>query len=520
MNNRSPLLACAVLLVLSGCAVTRGQREAFDTQSRIAGDATRAKAHLDSAEVNEPWYEVVDNVWVGTRQATERAPARPGLLEAPVERQTAAPATVAEIASWLSRHYGLTVDVSEDVRGSQKAGEGIVLSHTGTVASYLDALTARTGIFWRWANDRVELFRRETKSYQFDALAFKTNVENTITNTNASGGTSSGSSGASSGGSGASSGLTTSSGQTTTLTASIDPFDSLVNDVQAIVAQSSGGAEKGEVIANRFLNTVTVTDSPIVHQRIQAYMEQANAIASKQVQFNVKVLSVELDASESYGINWGVIYKDLNSRFQIETNLVSDAINSANTTTIGLLNPNSRFDGSEVLLEALSAQGDVSIEQSANVITLNGRPAPIQVTEDTAYLPSVTSLQVPNAGATTSFQGATVTTGFAMRLTPMVRANNDVIVQLELNISNLRNLRQISPGLGLTAEQPEIDRRQIAPQVLLKSGATMVLSGFEQTRAGGNRRGIGSPAFQALGGGTNASQKRSTLVVLITPVVL
>ena len=95
-----------------------------------------------------------------------------------------------------------------------------------------------------------------------------------------------------------------------------------------------------------------------------------------------------------------------------------------------------------------------------------------------------------------------------------------MIVQLELNLSNLRNLRQISPGLGLTAEQPEVDRRQIAPQVLLRSGATMVLSGFEQTRASGNQRGIGSPRFQALGGGTRSSSRKSTMVVLITPVVI
>lgn len=512
------LLTCTILLLLNACAATRGQREAFDQQAAIADQAATARASLDRAVQNEPWYEVVDDVWVGTRSAAEDSPQRPAVLNAPLERQSLAAMTLPEIAAWLSRHYGLRIKMTEEVRATDTANTGIVLSHTGTVASYLDALSARTGVFWRWQHDQVEWFVNETRSYQFDALAFKTEINNTITNVNASSSSGGGSSGGS--GSGSQSGLNISSGQTTSLSASIDPFDALLKDIENIVGKKSAGAGSSEIIANKFLNTITVTATPVVHERVQAYMDQANAIASKQVQFNVKVLSVELDATESYGINWGVIYQDLNSRFKIETNLVSDAINSANSTTIGLINPNSRFDGSEVLLEALSAQGDVSIEQSANVITLNGRPAPIQVTEDTAYLPSVTSLQVPNAGATTSFQGATVTTGFAMRLTPMVRANNDVIVQLELNISNLRNLRQISPGLGLTAEQPEIDRRQIAPQVLLKSGATMVLSGFEQTRAGGNRRGIGSPKFQALGGGTNANQKKSTLVVLITPIVL
>lgn len=508
------ILTLTILGLLQGCAATKGQRDAFARQQDIADRASEAQQQMASAKGNEAYYEVVDGVWLGSRSASRPVDALPPELRAPVDRPSAAALTVPEIAAWIERHYGVQVRLAEDALAAPAIATTISVPHSGTVASYLDAVTARAGVSWRWTGDAAEIFIRETRTYQFDALSFATDLDNTITNVNASssGGGQSGGTGSSSG---AQTGLSVTSGQTTTLKASIDPFEALVKDIEAIVTKSGG-----TVIANRFLSSVTVTDTPVIHARIKRYIDDANAIATKQVQFAVKVLSVELDANESYGINWGMVYQDLTSRFGIQTQLVSDAINSSNTATISLLNPSSRFDGSQVILEALSAQGDVSIEQSANVITLNGRPAPIQVTEDTAYLPSVTSLQVPNAGATTSFQGATVTTGFAMRLTPMVRQNNDVIVQMELNLSNLRNLRQISPGLGLTAEQPEVDRRQIAPQVLLKSGATMVLSGFEQTRASGNRRGMGSPGFQALGGGTNTAQRKTTMVVLITPVVL
>ncbi len=513
MNKRGLVLMAitSAIAPLTGCALTHGQQHAGLVQAGIREQATVAARSLASPNPEESFYEVIDDVWVGSRPAVSPQPEMPAVLQAAVDRSGQTALTLPEVAAWLSRHYGVQVNLADDVLRMQELDHPLVLSHQGNVGSFLDLLAARAGVSWRWSGARVELFVRETRAYQFDALPFSTAIDNTISNVNTSG--NSGSAAAS--GSGAATGITTSSGQTTALNARVDPFEALVRDIEAMVDRKNGS-----VIANRFLATVSVTDTPQVLERVGAYIKSANVAATRQVQFSVKVLSVELDSSDSYGINWNMVYRDLNSRFGISTELLSNATNATNSATISLLNPNSRFDGSQVLLEALSEQGEVSVEQSANLITLNGRPAPIQVTEDTAYLPSVTALQVPNAGATTSFQGATVTTGFAMRLTPLVRANDDVIVQLELNLSNLRNLRQISPGLGLTAEQPEVDRRQIAPQVLLRSGATMVLSGFEQTRASGNQRGIGSPRFQALGGGTRSSSRKSTMVVLITPVVI
>jgi len=500
-----------VMALLAGCAVTPGQRESQALRDGLALRTNQAKSALTAPDAERAYYEVVDALWLGSKVATP-APARETpLLAARVERAGVAALSLPEVSAWLAKHYDVQLVTLNDVRKLPGADQPLVLAHDGTVRSFLDLIASRIGASWKWSDGKAILFVRETRSYRFDALPFAAQVDNSISNVNG------GSAGAgSTGGNGSMApGIATSSGQSTALTAKVDPFDTVVRDVEAMIAKDGG-----VVVANRFLASILVTDTPEVHDRIRAYMDAANAMATRQVQFSVKVLSVELDARDSYGINWGVIYRDLDSRFGISTELLSQGTNGANSATISLLNPDSRFDGSEVLLEALSEQGEVSIEQSANLVTLNGRPAPIQVTEDTAYVPSVTALQVPDAGATTSFQGATITTGFAMRLTPLVRSDDDVIVQLELNLSNLRNLRRISPGLGLTAEQPEVDRRQIAPQVLLRSGATMVLSGFEQTRSSGKQRGIGSPKFQALGGGSQSDSRRTTMVVLITPVVI
>lgn len=506
MIDRRLLFASCVLL--SSCGITRGQREDAAMRDAIADRAGAAIGTLAEADATTTYYEVVDRLWIGSTVTAGAGHREHPLLAATVERHGAIGLTLPEAMAWLGRHYGIKAHLGDDVRAMPASSEPLDASHVGTVATFLDALTARAGISWRWTGDRVDLFVRETRQYRLDALPIGIDIDNTISNVNAASAAGAGPEGA------GAPGIATTSGQATALKARMDPFASLVDDLEGIVGK------QGRVIPNRFLSSVLVTDTPEGHERVRAYVDAANAIATQQVQFAVKVLSVELDSSDQYGINWDLVYRDLDSRLGFRAQSWSGGMEPGNLATIRLLDPESRFDGSQALLEALSEQGEVSIEQTANLITLNGRPAPIQVTEDTAYLPSVTALQVPDAGATTSFQGATVTTGFALRLTPLVRANDEVIVQLELNLSSLRNLRRISPGLGLTAEQPEIDRRQIAPQVLLRSGSTMVLSGFEQSRSNGKRRGIGDASFQALGGGSESRSRRSTMVVLITPVVL
>lgn len=501
-------LLAATIALISACGITRGQRDDATLRASIAERAGQAIDEMADAPVATPYYEVVDRLWIGSETVASTAHQLNPALAETVDRHGDLGMTFSEAVGWLGRHYDLRIQVLDDVRTMPGLSEPMDASHVGTVASFLDMVASRAGVSWRWNRDRVEVFVRETRQYRLDALPIGLEIDNTISNVNAASGTG--------GGTGAtgSPGIATSSGQATVLKAKVDPFAALVEDIEGLVGKD------GTVIPNRFLSSVLVTDTPQGHERVAAYVDAANEMATKQVQFAVKVLSVELDATENYGINWDLVYRDLDSRLGLNAQAWSGGADPANTATISLLDPDSRFDGSQALLEALSEQGEVSIEQTANLITLNGRPAPIQVTEDTAYLPSVTALQVPDAGATTSFTGATVTTGFAMRLTPLVRANDEVVVQLELNLSTLRNLRQISPGLGLTAEQPEIDRRQIAPQVLLRSGSTMVLSGFEQSRSNGKQRGIGSPRFHALGGGSQSRSRRSTMVVLITPIVI
>ncbi|MNJ61198.1 Outer membrane lipoprotein BfpB precursor [compost metagenome] len=66
---------------------------------------------------------------------------------------------------------------------------------------------------------------------------------------------------------------------------------------------------------------------------------------------------------------------------------------------------------------------------------------------------------------------------------------------------------------------PEIDNRIFNQTVRLKSGETLVLSGFDQTSEQGTKAGTGESWNFLLGGGVNRTTVRDVIVVMITPIV-
>jgi len=56
--------------------------------------------------------------------------------------------------------------------------------------------------------------------------------------------------------------------------------------------------------------------------------------------------------------------------------------------------------------------------------------------------------------------------------------------------------------------------------VIMQSGQTLVLSGYEQLSDSANRQGTGNYSFFGLGGGARGDDSRRMFIILVTPVVL
>jgi type IVB pilus formation R64 PilN family outer membrane protein len=276
---------------------------------------------------------------------------------------------------------------------------------------------------------------------------------------------------------------------------------------------------RGVIAKSEALGTVTVTDEAAVLDRIDAFVRQTNERVTRQVRMKVEVLAIELNTAESYGIDWQLVWESLNGRYAGVGNIAANALEGSNTVEVAVIDPTYNYAGTSALVNALSRQGQVSVETSQVINTLSGQPGAVQVGGETAYLARRAVLALNDQQAQVSTELATVADGASITALPVVIDGNAILVQLQLNLNQLRDLRVVGSA-NERLEAPQIDTRQTLQRVKIPSGGTMILSGFEQDRVRYEHRGVGSPRFQAAGGGRTGERRRTVLVVVVTASVV
>lgn len=382
----------------------------------------------------------------------------------------------------------------------------------GNFKGLLDTAAARFGVSWKYADGAIHFFYTDSRTFQINTIP----GDSTFTATVASGATSTGGisggtggSGGSSGGAG-SAGVTSNNSQNTGVTSRLSVYTSIENAVKAMLTAN------GKVVTSPATGTITVVDTPDSLDRVAAYIDNENKTLSRQVMINVTVLSVTLDDSDDYGINWNLVYNNLRQQYGITSSYA--ATTGSNLFTAGIIG-NSKFSGSTAVINALSKQGKVRRQTTASVITLNNQPVPVQVAKQTTYLQASQTTLVSQVGQSTTLVPGTVTSGFNMSILPHVLTNGTVLLQFSTDISSLRQIREVQSGTS-KIESPEIDTRNFLQRVAMKPNETLIISGFEQTDENLNRQGVGSARNYALGGGLKAGSSKESIVILITPTTL
>ncbi|AHI66926.1 PilN family type IVB pilus formation outer membrane protein [Burkholderia thailandensis] len=391
----------------------------------------------------------------------------------------------------------------------------------GTLRGLLDAACARFGVFWKYEQGTIRFFFTDTRTFQVNAIPGDSSLNASVVSGATSDGTSGGSQSGGSGGgingaSGGTTGLTANNTANTAVNSQLSVFNGLQSAIQSMLSRY------GSSVSSPATGSISVTDTPDVLERVAAFMTQQNRSLSRQVLLNVTVLSVSLKAGDAYGIDWSLVYKTMSAGFNITNPFNPVSLTKPADLSATVLSPTSRFNGTKLLIRALSQQGTVRRKTSASVTTLNNQPVPVQVATQTGYLASVSTTNTANVGSSTALTPGVVTTGFNMTLLPHVLDDGTVMLQFSTNISSLLQLKEVSSSTGgrsaARIQTPDVDMRNFLQRVAMKSGETLVISGYEGANDSLDERGVGTPKMIALGGGYEAQRAREVIVILITPV--
>lgn len=394
-----------------------------------------------------------------------------------------------EIMSSLSSDFEQSVDFM------------MTVDYSGSVAGLLDYVTSKVELSWRWENNQIEIFRNRTQTFIVDIINAETTFEASMS-----------SSMDGTGGDDETSSSALSTHKTTVSSRPKSPLSGMEETINSMLSRS------GSIVVTGGSGIVSVTDTPEVLKKVGVFIKKMNAIASKQIGIKTEIYDVTINSDDNHGIDWSALYNG-SGRFDLKLNTGGTAsVNSF--IEMGIINPGSKFSGSKGFISALSTVADVSLVTSSYSYALNGQPSPIQVVDEVGYLASIAvEINSETGASTTSLEPGITTSGLSMTVTPKVTSTGDIIMQVAMDLSNLKQINEFGSE-DTKIQLPERSVKNFLQKALMKNGKTLMIAGFERTE---NRYSTSGPISDEkwwLGGTRSKGEKKITTVVLMTPYII
>lgn len=537
---RKTLSALAILCLLSGCS-TLDRIDAVGKQAR--DDEKITSQHLQKMKSGEVVRELPSQ-WINPNPLNARGNDRERLPSCLIQINRPGVISVNDISALITRSCHLTVVLTPDARqvtqvsgateqikgplpapdangmlpleqmgntvaapapraGSETTLRGVYWK--GALDGFLDNITTRLGLSWRYEEGRIVIYYLDTRNFPvlfMDSQAGFTSktISGTTSSTGSSGG---GSSGGISGDNNTS--------QSTDMAIKSNLYGDVSATVKAILTPGVGRM-------NLSAGVLTVTDTSRVLSQIGRYIDDRNRELNRQVVLNVQIYSVESRRSDQLGIDWDAVLSlgSVKATFTSAFTNANDAIASG-----GAMIVDGKGAGTKALVKALSEQGNVSVATQSSSLTTNLSAVPIQVALQQDYISDVTSEQTANVGSSVSSTRSTITTGFNMTVLPyLMPASSSMQLQFSVNMSDDPTMRTVPQGEKSSVELMKTRLKTFTQRVNMKSGQTLILSGYEQLNNTADHQGVGSPRFFGMGGGSGGTKNRTQLVMFVTPIIL
>jgi type IVB pilus formation R64 PilN family outer membrane protein len=300
--------------------------------------------------------------------------------------------------------------------------------------------------------------------------------------------------------------------EVTSRIASISTWAGLETALKAMVSQDA------MLTINPALGLITVRDRPDRLAEIDHFLARFEAEAAQQIVVEVRAFEVTLSESDTYGIDWSRVWKNL-----MGTTSLGVAASFATPLTlpvgISLVEPN----GVNVLVRALSTQGKVKVLSQPSIRLLNGHPAVMQAGRVRSFIAEASQTISGSGGLSTStVKLGSVQDGVILPLTARI-VQDEIVLNLAPILSQVRDIRTVTSG-QTTVEAPDVDNRSVQTTVRLRSGETVILGGLISAQERDDKQGLPLllkvPVLGWLSGFRDRSAVRTEVVLTLTPTLV
>jgi len=276
----------------------------------------------------------------------------------------------------------------------------------------------------------------------------------------------------------------------------------------------------GRYSLDRVAGNIIVTAKAPVLDNVARYVEYLESEYSRQARFDVQVLEVTVTDKTQYGVDWTKVYESLiaHNTLNLRTN---NALTFGLDTALPSFTLTSRSGASNIVIQALRAQGNIRLLSQPKVLARNNMVAVLSIGEVIPFISNVSTI-VTSAATTTSPTLSSVQAGVVLSITPKINADGTMVLHLSPIVSRVTSFENFTVGTT-SFRAPRLDTRNLSTMVNVKDGETIVLGGLITQNVQRDNRRIpllgDIPFLGGLAGETIDTDNRSELVIVLTPKI-
>ncbi len=511
------LTLAALVAFCSSCSMSSSLEESIDRETENI-ERLQVKVAAPTELAPSDVIRVKDEIWLGNTSEVEyEGEPIPQYLEGKdgITMISNRPITLYEIGDTINKITSLKVRYAPQLESEAISAASanapamdsigadwteptkMLVSYQGPLSGLLDEISSRFGIWWKYEKKEIYFYKHINKTFVVYSLPTNSSLSVSVGGSSTEGG-----------GAGSNSVSLSNSAQ-------VEMWSNIENAIRSMVDSDA------QLTMDSANGTVSLTATPTDIKKVAKFINEQNNRLSRQVAISVKVLQLSLSDSDNLSLDWSTVFKDGKNNIGIsslttETGVIASPSNSGMNMT--LLPGNWTI---QAAMDAISKKGKTNLITSGTVTTLNNKPAPIQVVKTQNYISEITKT---NSGSDEYFDISTDTeeieTGFTLDILPRILEHGRLLIMFNMTLSDLLSLEKVDTGNGSYIQNPVIESRGFSQEVALKSGETLVLSGYERTENTIDKQGKFSPNNIILGGSNTATQNKTMIVILLTPVIL
>jgi len=364
----------------------------------------------------------------------------------------------------------------------------------------LDSLAWRLGVYWRYRDGAIEIYRTETRVFDVRALTSAAQAEIRLgRSANEDGG-----------------------------------FENASNTRLSVAPQDALAAVKariepfltraGTVTAPAGAGTsVIVTDTRDALDRVARFIEHENRTLTRRVRLMFEEVTLIVDDRDEAGIDWNLIY----AGSRAAASLAGPQAQAATDAALLTLEAGGAFQGSRAILSALSRVGTVVRHTRVPILALNRRPVTHAVRTTFSYIDQVQTTALAAASAdglasalpSVSISQKEETVGTFLTIVPDAQEDGQILLSIAYDNTVAQPLKTVTfgeTGSQVQIQQITIDGNGTVQQVELRPGQPVVISGFDRNEDQYERRRLGRDVPMAAGGADQAGHSRTMTLVVVS----